>query len=141
MDRTEYQQKTMREIMASRLAPVNPGAMNYTTVPSSQVESARNWKIQGYLGRKNFKGNDITRVVLPHDTVHSQAARDLEYRRQLAMPWNSTFMFLAQTAERLNNPAQTAAVSQRQLAPPSSYNQFYAFMHAMSAAFGSMQSG
>jgi len=141
MDRHEYSQMTMQQIIAARLAPVNPAAVNYTTVPSSQRESQRNWNIQGWLNRKNFKGNDITRVVLPHDDEHSQAARDVEYRRQTVMPWGSVFMFDAQDVRRLNNPAQEAAVSQRQLVPGSTYGAFYAFMHALSAAFGSMQSG
>lgn len=132
---------TMKQLIAHKLAPVNSNGINYTTVPTSPVESDRNWRIQGYLNRKNFKGNDITRVILPHDNEHSQASRDVEYRRQSAMPWNNTFMFNVQDARRLNNPAQHAAVTQRQLSPPNTYGQFYAFMHAMSAAFGSLQSG
>ncbi len=76
----EYAQMTMQQIIASRLAPVNPGGMNYTTVPSSQKESSRNWAIQGFLGRKNFKGNDITRVVLPHDRVKPRVTSNIDDR-------------------------------------------------------------
>ena len=146
MQSSPHRGMTMQQMIASRLAPVNVGGLNYTTVPSSPEESARNWKIQGFLGRKNFKGNDVTRVILPKDLYKdnknlTQQARDYEYRRQCVEPWNSQFMKLAQTAERLNNPAQYSAVRQKQLVPPNAYGQFYAFMHAMSAAFGTLQVG
>jgi len=39
----------------------------------------------------------------------------------------------------LNNPAQASFVSQRQLTVPNAYGQFYAFMKALSAAFGTLQ--
>lgn len=146
----DHRGMTMQQMIASRLAPINTGGVNYTTVPSSPDESARNWRIQGILGAKNFMGNVVTRVELPKDkytqqndrTVNvTQIARDYEYHRQTVMPWNSQFMKQAQTAQRLNNPAQYSAVRQKQLTPPNSYGQFYAFMHAMAAAFGTLQVG
>lgn len=82
----------------------------------------------------------MQRMVLPKDTEHSQALRQLEWNRQASMPWLSHFMVTSTDKERLNNPGQTALVKQRQLAPPSSYGQFYAFMHALSAAFGTIKS-
>ncbi len=114
-------------------------AINLTTVVHSAREGQRNYGIQAHLNEKNFRGNDVTRVELPKDTKNSQAMRDAEWLRQSSMPWGSRLMITSTDAQRLNNPAQTAAMRQKQLAPPSSYGQFYAFMHAMSAAFGSIK--
>lgn len=136
---------TMKKIVAQRLAPVTPTGVYETTVPMSSKESSRNYLAQSFLGGKNFMGNVVTRVVLPQDGKSddsirkAQAARVLAERRQLAMPWLNTFMVTATDAQRLNNPAQQSFVSQRQLTTPSTYGQFYAFMHALSAAFGNVQ--
>jgi hypothetical protein len=144
--------KSMAQIVAARLAPVNPNGVNYTTVPQSATESARNYKIAANMRTKDFTGNIVTRVTLPWDAPkgtepdergryikQAQAARQAEYMRQAAMPWGSQFMVTPTDGARLNNPAQQSFVTQRQLTTPSTYGQFYAFMHAMSAAFGQLQ--
>ncbi len=120
------------------MAPPTTAGINYDTVPQSMSEGQRNWGLQKF--RHFYQGLHVQRMVLPNDTQNSQALRQLEWNRQAAMPWLSHFMVTPTDAQRLNNPAQTAAMKQRQLAPPSSYGQFYAFMHALSAAFGTIQS-
>lgn len=135
---SEYAGQTMKQIVASRLA-LNPNGINYSVTASlSPQESKRNQAITANLNQKNYAGNTLTRVVLPHDTKASQVQRDTESRRQMAEPWNSAFMYTATDKERLNNPAQISFMQQRQLTPPNTYGQFYAFMHALSAAFGSL---
>ncbi len=145
--------KSMSQIVASRLAPVNPNGINYTTVPQSATESTRNYNIAANMRTKDFMGNIVTRVTLPWDAPknvtevddrvkyikQAQASRQAEFMRQSAMPWGSQFMTTPTDGARLNNPAQASFVTQRQLTTPSTYGQFYAFMHAMSAAFGQLQ--
>lgn len=141
----------MSQMVKSHLAPVTPGGMNYDTVPQSAEESARNNAIQSFWNGMNYRGNIVTRVVLPNDAQknavgddrseqirRAQAGRQAEFMRQSAMPWGSQFMRTSTDAQRLNNPAQSSFVKQRQLTVPNTYGQFYAFMHAMSAAFGNL---
>jgi len=130
---------TMKQMVAQRLVE-NPAGLNMTvTAALSPAESRRNWNAQANFGMKNFQGNNVTRVVLPHDNQDSQRHRELEYRRQAAQPWQNVFMNTSTDLQRLNNPAQASFVSQRQLTIPSTSGQFYAFMHALSAAFGTLQ--
>lgn len=148
---SEFRGMRMKQIVAKGLAPVTPGGVNYTTVPQSAQESARNNTIAGFWNAMNYRGNNITRVVLPSDAqknavgdnrtdqiAAAQARRQAEWNRQSAMPWGSQFMHTETDAQRLNNPAQGSFVSQRQLSVPNTYGQFYAFMHALSAAFGNL---
>lgn len=132
--------KTMAMMVHQRLAPPPVGGINPSYVPLDAAESGRNQAIasnlRGMLGPWRIIKN---RVVLPHDNEKSAPARQLEFDKQRAMPWYSAFMHTATDAQRLNNPAQQSAVSQRQLTVPNTYGQFYAFMHAMSAAFGQLK--
>lgn len=136
----------------SKLAPPVGSGINSDVVPFSLQQGQRDWNIQKNLSTKNFMGNVVSRVALPGDpgdcrkkpvalygSINSQPARVLETRRQMAKQWESHFM--PAYANRLNNPAQAAYMKQPQLAPPNTYGQWYAFMHAMSAAFGTLQSG
>ncbi len=137
-----YQGRTMKQIIAHELAPINPNGLNETvTVALSPAESKRNYAIQSWLGKKNFPGNDKTRVMLPFDDTKSQEIRYAETRRQLAMPWGNVFMHTPTDGKRLNNVSQQSFISQPRLTIPNSYGQFYAFMHALSAAFGTLQGG
>jgi hypothetical protein len=134
----------MKQIVMRELAPVNQNGLNETvTVALSPAESQRNYAIQGWLGLKNFAGNDKTRVILPHDgdVKKAQALRYAETRRQLAQPWGNVFMVTDTDGKRLNNISQQSFISQPRLTIPNSYGQFYAFMHALSAAFGTLQGG
>lgn len=133
--------RTMQQMVASVQPAPEQAGINYSTVPISAVESRRNWNIQANLGQKNFQGDMITRVELPKDVQGSQQARELEERRQLAQPWESVFMVTPTDGKRLNNYPQQQFVRQKQLAPPNTYGQFYAFMHALSAAFGTLHGG
>lgn len=134
-----YRNMTMKQMVARKLVE-NPAGINQTvTAALSPAESQRNWNIQANFGQKNFMGDVVTRVILPHDTPDSQRHRELEYRRQIAQPWESVFMNTSTDLQRLNNPAQASFVNQRQLTIPSTAGQFYAFMHALSAAFGTLQ--
>ena len=133
----------IKHMVAAR-TPVTPGGINETTIPLSPKESGRNQAIQGFWNAMYTRGAHITRVVLPHDLPgedgleKSQRARQVEWDRQSSMPWGSNFMHTPTDAQRLNNPAMASAMKQRQLTIPSSYGQFYAFMHALSAAFGQL---
>lgn len=150
----EFHGLTMKQIIAKRTAPVTAAGVNYTTVPVDTQESARNNAIAGFWNAMNYRGGNITRVILPNDAkknavgddlseqvAASQARRQAEFNRQSAMPWGSQFMHTATDSQRLNNPAQASFMKQRQLTVPNTYGQFYAFMHALSAAFGNLNQG
>lgn len=136
-----YQGKTVAQMMLARqlVKPVNSG-INYDVVPHDQNEAQRAWNIQAWWQRHNFMGNDVTRVIIPHDTEKSQAMRNAEWFRQSAMPWGNRFMVTESDKQRENNFAMTQQNKQKQLSDPSTYGQFYAFMHALSAAFGTVRS-
>lgn len=130
---------SIKQMVARETPPANSAGINYTVTQSlSPEESHRNWGIQRWLSTKNFMGNVVTRVALPHDNEHSQGARELEQRRQLAQPWENVFMRTPTDGNRLNNPSQESFLRQRRLNPGSTYGAFYAFMHALSAAFGTL---
>jgi hypothetical protein len=131
--------KTVIQLMVKKeLVPPNPSGMTFDTIPQSASEGKNNYGLQRF--RAFYQGLLIRKTVLPNDTDKSQAYRQGEWNRQAAMPWGNHFMVTSTDSDRLNNPAQIAAMKQRQLAPPSSYGQFYAFMHALSAAFGTIKS-
>lgn len=128
-----------RAILAKIQGP-NGAGINYTTVPTSAKESQRNFHIQGYRNAGVLRGGVKINVDLPGDTKDSRAIRRAEQVRQSVQPWGNHFMVTPTDAQRMNNVSQQSFVKQRRLAPPNSYGQFYAFMHALSAAFGSLQS-
>ncbi len=136
-----YQGKTVAQMMARYAIqkPVSAG-INYDVVPHNPSEAQRNWDIQGWWQRRNFMGNDVTRVQLVNDNEKSQAMRNAEWFRQSAMPWGSHFMVTETDKQRENNFAMAQHNKQKQLSDPSTYGQFYAFMHALSAAFGTVRS-
>lgn len=125
-----------------------PGGVKQDYIPKA-TDSARVEQIQANLRGIAFR-NDWTRVVLPGDdcgcggakSAHSiqqaQAKREADFRREASYGRFSQFMVTPTDAQRLNNPAQQSFVSQRQLTVPNTTNQFYAFMHAIAAAFGSL---
>lgn len=134
-----FKGKSVVQMMVKQhIAPPDGSGINYDTVPHSGKEGQHNWSLQRF--RHFYQGLHVQRMILPKDTDKSQALRQLEWNRQAAMPWGNHFMVTPTDAQRLNNPGQTALVKQRQLAAPSSYGQFYAFMHALSAAFGTIKS-
>jgi len=98
-----YQGKTVAQLMAARQLqkPVSSG-INYDVVPHNQSEAQRNWNIQAWWQRHNFMGNDVTRVVIPHDTEQSQAMRNAEWFRQSAMPWGNRLFFKKKSMFKLN---------------------------------------
>jgi hypothetical protein len=127
---------TMQQIVAHKLQ-TNGEGVNYTVAATlSPAESKRNYGFQKFL--HYFQGLQDQRVVLPNDTEKSQPARDLEQRRQTAEPWKSVFMVTQTDKERENNISQQAYMKQRRLVPDNTYGSFYAFMHALSAAFGQL---
>ena len=119
------------------LAP--PAYLNPSYTSFSEEEGAKDYKITRNIQEMNFRGNTVTAVGNKLVTHNLQQKRD-EYFRQLVMDWNNHFMVVPLQAERLNNPAHMSFVSQRQLTVPNAYGQFYAFMKALSAAFGTIQS-
>jgi len=130
--------QNMRQMVAARLESTYPQVQG--TANQNPAESARNYSIASNMRTKDFMGNIYTKFFLPHEPEHAHEARTAEFFRQSAMPWNSTFMATATDAQRLNNNQQASFVKQPQLTIPSSYGQFYAFMHAMAAAFGNINS-
>jgi len=117
----------------------NGYGINRTVVEQQNVqEGAHNRGLQRF--RNFYQGLIVRRVELPHDTSQSQGHRQLQWNRQASMPWGNQYMVIPNDQKRLNNPSQQAFVSQRQLAGPNSYKQFYAMMQALSAAFGSIKS-
>lgn len=132
----------MKAMVKSHLGPTAHGSSSYEQPSTlSPQESQRNYKIAQWLNQKNFMGMVFTRFDLPGDKQQSHQARTQEYFRQSAMPWGNQFMHTPTDAQRLNNPSQSSFTRQRQLNVGSTYGQFYAFMHAMSAAFGSLSTG
>lgn len=119
------------------LAP--PAYLNPSYTSFSEEEGARDSKIATNLNEMNFRGQTVTAVYNKLVTQNLQQKRD-ETFRQVRMEWNNQFMIVPLQAERLNNPMQASFNSQRQLTVPNTYGQFYAFMHALSAAFGTLQS-
>ena len=136
---SNYKGMTVSQIMAAKMlqGPVSTG-LNLTTVPMSADESKRNFGFQKF--RNFYQGLLVQRMELPKDTKDSQAHRQAEWNRQSSMTWGNSFMRTPTDKERLANPAQESFVKQRQLWPPNSYQQWYAFMQAMSAAFGTLRS-
>lgn len=145
---------TMKAMVKSHIGAMLPSPSSNLPTVLDPRESQRNYAITARLNEKNFMGNVITRVQLPHDVRPGASPEDAgeDVRRaqeqrakaqwyQIAMPWFSSFMPDPGEAGRLNNPGMEAHMKQRQLAPPNTYGQFYAFMRAMSAAFGSVQGG
>jgi hypothetical protein len=131
----------MKQMVKSHLGPVAHGSSSYEQPSTlSPVESQRNYKIASWLNAKNFMGNIYTRFVFPGDESNSHTGRANEFFRQSAMPWGSNFMHTPTDAQRLNNPAMSSFTKIPQKTIPDTYGQFYAFMHAMSAAFGNLQS-
>ena len=119
------------------LAP--PAYLNPSYTSFSEKEGARDYKITVNMNEMNFRGMTVNAVGNKLVTNNLQRKRD-EYFRQLAMDWNNHFMVVPLEAQRLNNPAHMSFISQRQLTVPNAYGQWYAFMKALSAAFGTIQS-
>lgn len=142
----------MKQMVKSHAGAVNPTSSNALPAVLDPAESKRNYAVAGNMRTKMFMGNVVTRVALPwdvkkgtkpedahEDIIKAQEARAKEQLRQIATPWFSSFMPDVGQAGRLNNPGMDAMMRQRQLAPPNTYGQFYAMMHALSAAFGNVQ--
>src|SRR6266568_4146289 len=124
----------MKQMVKGHLGNVEHGSSSYEQPSTlSPQESQRNYKIASWLNQKNFMGNIFTRFILPNDGQKSHEARAEEYFRQSAMPWGSQFMHTSTDQQRLNNPAQSSFVKQRQLNVGSTYGSMYAFMHALAA--------
>lgn len=126
----------VRSYIKKALAP--PAYLNPSYSSFSEEQGQRDYAIQRNINEMNLRGMTVTQVhnkIAPSNLVDK---RD-RYFRQLVMPWNSTFMTVPLQAERLNNQSQASFISQRQLTIPNTYGQFYAFMNALSAAFGTLQ--
>ncbi len=134
-----FHNKSMAQMVKQHLGPVSTGTSSYPE-PSTldPRESARNYKIAANMRTKSFMGMKVRRVVLPHDTKNSQPAREREWFRQSAQPWNNQIM--PSDPNRLNNPGQASFVKQpRKTSEPGNYGKFYALMHAVAAAFSNLQ--
>ena len=137
-NRSSYKGHTVAQMMVKSVMPTPDSAgINYDVVPHSMSEGVKNYGLQKF--RAFYQGLHVQRMVLPMDVGESQMGRQLEWNRQSAMPWGNHFMVTPTDKERLGNPGVLAARRQKQLTIPDSYGQFYAFMKALSAAFGTIQ--
>jgi hypothetical protein len=118
------------------IAPPNYLNPSYTSF--DQKQGQRDYVITQNLNELNFRGMTVNAIGNKLVTPNVQHKRDL-YFAQLRMDWNNQFMHTPTDKQRLNNPAMASFNSQRQLTVPNAYNQFYAFMRALSAAFGTLQ--
>lgn len=125
-----------RAMLKRAMAP--PAYLNPSYTVFSEQEGARDYKIQTQVNEMNFRGMTVNAIYNKLVTPNVEQKRQA-YLQQARMDWNNQFMVTPNQAERLNNPAQQQFVSQRQMTVPSTYGQFYAFMHALSAAFGTLQ--
>lgn len=140
--------KALDGVVKGALGQRAPGGEKQDYIPKA-TDSARIQDIQAGLRGIAYR-NDWTRVVLPGDDCgcgglksaasikQAQARREAQFRREASNARFSVYMATPTDAQRLNNPAQQSFVQQRQLTQPSTTGQFYAFMHAIAAAFGSL---
>src|SRR6266571_1218218 len=92
----------------------SPRYLNPSYTSFDEQQGARDYKITTNLNELNFRGLTVTAIM----------------DNRLVTP---------NVTQRLNNPAQDSFVNQRQMTIPNVYGQFYAFMKALSAAFGTLQ--
>lgn len=119
------------------LAP--PAYLNPSYTSFSEEEGSRDFKIQQNINEMNFRGLTVNAIVANRLVTPNVEQKKIEYLSQARMEWNNVFMVVPNQGERLNNPAHISFVQQRQLTVPNVYGQFYAFMRALSAAFGTLQ--
>lgn len=144
----QHMTKAIDHVVKNHLGWNSPAGQNNNYIPKA-TDSAAFQEAQAHLRGIAFR-NDWTRVVLPGDDCGcggekseasiraAQARREAAFRREASTARFSNFMVTPTDAQRLNNPAQQSFVQQRQLTVPNTTSQFYAFMHAISAAFGSL---
>ncbi len=129
--------KVVAKFIKKALAP--PAYLNPSYTVFDETQGSRDYQIQTQLNETNWRGMTVTAVYNKLVTQNLKHKRDA-YFTQLVMPWNNVFMPVTPNqSHRLSNPAQASFVQQRQLTVPNTYDQFYAFMHALSAAFGTLQ--
>lgn len=126
----------VKKYVKKALAP--PAYLNPSYTSFSEEQGQRDFKITKNINEMNFRGLTVNAVGNKLVTPNVQQKK-LEYFRQLRMDWNNQFMVTATDKDRLSNPMHKSFVSQRQLTTPNAYGQFYAFMKALSAAFGTLQ--
>lgn len=118
------------------LAP--PQYLNPSYTPFDEKEGQRSYRITRNINEMNFRGMTVN-AVQNHLVSQNVAQKKQAYFQQLRMDWNNVFMVTPTDKERLSNPAQHSFNNQRQMTVPNAYGQFYAFMKALSAAFGTLQ--
>ena len=134
---TATQNGKLRGFIKAALAP--PAYLNPSYTSFSEDQGQRDYKITVNMNEMNFRGMTVN-AVMNKISPRNLDDKKSEYFRQLVMPWNNVFMPPdSSMPQRLNNPQHASFLSQRQLTIPNTYGQFYAFMHALSAAFGTLQ--
>jgi len=116
-----------------------PRYLNPSYTSFDEQQGTRDYKITAQLNEMNFRGLTVTAIMDNRLVTPNVEQKKEEYYKQLHMQWNNEFMHTPTDKQRLNNPAQDSFVSQRQMTIPNVYGQFYAFMKALSAAFGTLQ--
>lgn len=116
-----------------------PRYLNPSYTSFNQEQGSRDYKITTYLNDLNFRGMTVNAIMENPLVTPNVEHKKQEYYKQLHMQWNNEFMHTPTDINRLGNPAQQSFVAQRQMSIPNVYGQFYAFMKALSAAFGTLQ--
>ncbi|SRR6266704_2538672 len=116
-----------------------PHYLNPSYTSFDEQQGSRDFRITVNLNELNFRGQTVTAIMDNRLVTPNVEQKKQEYYKQLHMQWNNEFMHTPTDKQRLNNPSQSSFVTQRQMTIPNVYGQFYAFMKALSAAFGTLQ--
>ncbi|SRR6266567_4649213 len=136
-ERGRFTPPLISKYIKGALAP--PAYLNPSYTSFDETQAQRDFKIAVNLNEMNFRGMTVNAIVANKLVSPNLNIKRNAYFTQLRMDWNNQFMHTPTDKERLNNPSQESYVSQRQMAIPNVYQQFYAFMKALSAAFGTLQ--
>jgi hypothetical protein len=132
----KFNRAALSNYIGKKLA--QPTMTNPSYTPHDQSEGQRDFKITRNINEMNFRGLTVTAIGNRLVTSNVEVKK-AETFRQVRMDWNNVFMVTPTDAKRLNNPSQASFVKQPQMTVPNAYQQFYAFMKALSAAFGTLQ--
>lgn len=122
-----------------------PAYLNPSYTVFSEKEGERSYKIATNINEMNFRGMTVNAIMSNiNGNVNKLVSQNVEVKKQayftqLRMDWNNVFMVPPNQPQRLNNPMQESYMRQKQMSVPNVYQQFYAFMKALSAAFGTLQ--
>ena len=133
----KFTRAALSNYIAKKLA--SPVMTNPSYTSFDEAQGQRDYKITRNINEMNFRGMTVTAIGNKLVTSNVEVKK-AETFRQVRMDWNNQFMYTPTDKQRLNNPSQASFIRQPQMTVPNAYSQFYAFMKALSAAFGTLQS-